>query len=143
MVFDYFSHEPTLFSGAHHHSYNDSYPTHHYHRMHHHHHHRLHHHNSPSMSTGEAIAVGVALSGSLGVAGYLGYRMIRPMSLRDSSTQIERDFDDSSLTPIGSRIGTTPPHGPTGETGDQGVAEFLSATPTGRIRKNRQSRRFF
>ena len=89
-----------------------------------------------TLSTAAAMGLGAAVASSLGIAGYLGYRTIKPWTLRDSSTQMP---DIDPLTPVGR--GMTPPYAGThGETGDP--SEFLSPTPTGRLRKNNRARFF-
>jgi hypothetical protein len=94
---------------------------------------------SPGLSTGAAIGIGAASATVLAVGGFLGYtQFLKPMTLRDSSTQIP-DFDPS-LTPTGGRRSTTP-HGMHGETGDPST-EFLSPAPAGRVKKNSRSRFF-
>jgi hypothetical protein len=102
--------------------------------------HFAHHtHDQPSMSTAGAVGLGVAMTASVGLAAYAGYRVVRPMTLRDSNTQVP-DFDP--LTPTGNRgrsFSATPPV--VGETGDP-ATEFLSPTPTGRLRKNNRARFF-
>jgi len=91
-----------------------------------------------SLSTGEAIGIGAMVTGVAGFGLFSAWREVTKWTLRDSSTQVP-DYDPTTPTP---RAGsTTPPvvqsHG---ETGDP--TEFLSPTPTGRVRKNTRARFF-
>ena len=95
------------------------------------------------ISRGEAMGIGAAIAGGLSVAAYAGWRRVSQWSLRDTGTQVP-DFDPST-TPTGSKRGdsTTPLgnySGIHGETGDP--SEFLSPTPTGKVRKNNRARFF-
>ena len=96
-----------------------------------------------SLSTPAAVSIGAGAAGAVSVALYAAWRTVSRWSLRDSSTQVP-DFDPTT-TPTGSRrAGSTTPNdnytGIHGETGDP--SEFLSATPTGRVRKNTRARFF-
>jgi len=102
-------------------------------------------HNQPNhasgLSTGASIGIGMGIASSVGALGYFGYRIIKPMTLRDSSVQVP-DFDPASFTPTGNNslrgpISSTP----RGETGDL-ATEFLSPTPSGRLKKNTRARFF-
>lgn len=95
------------------------------------------------MSRAEAMGIGAALAGGVGIAAYAGWRRVSQWTLRDTATQVP-DFDPST-TPTGSKRGdsTTPVgkySGIHGETGDP--SEFLSPTPTGKVRKNARARFF-
>ncbi len=111
-----FNHEPVSFSSQ-------SQPTH-----------------SSGLSTGASIGIGMGIAASVGGIGYLGYRIIRPMTLRDSSVQVP-DFDPASFTPTGSGLRGPVSSTPRGETGDL-ATEFLSPTPSGRLKKNTRARFF-
>lgn len=98
---------------------------------------------SGGLSTGATVGISVGVTSAVGAGMYFGYRTISKWSLRDTATQVP-DYDPSSITPTGSlRAGSvTPPAAPGmhGETGDP--SEFLSPTPTGRVRKNTRARFF-
>jgi hypothetical protein len=96
------------------------------------------------MSRAEAMGIGAAIAGGFGIAAYAGWRRVSQWTLRDTGTQVP-DFDPST-TPTGSKRGagsTTPVgnySGIHGETGDP--SEFLSPTPTGKVKKNTRARFF-
>jgi len=93
---------------------------------------------STGLSTGAAIGIGAGSVAVAAIGGFYGYHKIfKPMTLRDSSTQIP-DFDPTLTPPAGHR--STRP-GMHGETGDPS-SEFLSATPSGRLKKNSRGRFF-
>jgi len=96
--------------------------------------------NGSGLSTGASIGIGIGIAASAGGLGYLGYRIIRPMTLRDSSVQVP-DFDPASFTPTGSGLRAPVSSTPRGETGDL-ATEFLSPTPSGRLKKNTRARFF-
>jgi hypothetical protein len=94
-----------------------------------------------SISTGEAFGIGVAAAATTGIGVFATWREVSKWRLRDSSTQIP-DYDHGN-TPTGSQRGgsVTPVRaGMHGETADP--SEFLSPTPTGRVKKNTRSRFF-
>jgi hypothetical protein len=93
------------------------------------------------LSTGASIGIGMAIASSVGGLGYLGYRVIKPMTLRESSVQVP-DFDPASFTPTGGNsLRLHASSTPRGETGDL-ATEFLSPTPSGRVKKNSRARFF-
>lgn len=91
--------------------------------------------SDPPISTAAAVGLGAGITATLGLSGYAVWRTVKPWSLRDSGTQMP-DIDPLALTP-GRR---TPPNYIHGETGDP--SEFLSVTPTGRVKTNARARFF-
>ena len=94
-----------------------------------------------SISTGAAVGIGVAAASTFGVGAFAAWREVSKWRLRDSSTQVP-DYEPGT-TPTGSqRAGSVTPvrAGMHGETADP--SEFLSPTPTGRVKKNTRSRFF-
>ena len=91
------------------------------------------HAKEQGISTAGAMGIGAAVSAGVGVGGYFVWRTVAPWRLRDSATQVP---DTDSLTPS-KRTPTNYIHG---ETGDP--SEFLSVTPTGRLKKNQRARFF-
>ena len=95
--------------------------------------------NSEGLSTPAAMGIGAGIASALGIGAFVTYRSVAKWSLRDSGVQVP-DFDPST-TPTGRAGSTTPTYpGIHGETGDP--SEFLSPTPTGKVRKNQRARFF-
>ena len=94
---------------------------------------------STSLSTPAAIGIGAGVASAVGAGAFITYRTVARWSLRDSGVQVP-EFDPS--TTLTGRAGSTTPTYPGmhGETGDP--TEFLSPTPTGKVRKNQRARFF-